>query len=202
MHVAKAEVGAIGFRVKSGWAAAILLAGPADAPRVVDRAIVELSDEAFPESKQPYHAATGREETHRAKINERVRIVKRAAQRSVPRLVERYRRSVGKLQGAGLIVGSTVEPESIANPHIRAHACEGKLFRGVLVDALAKDGLASRVIVEREAFAEAATVLKRSEARLKQTLEAMGRPVGRPWSANEKLAALAAWIALADARRK
>jgi hypothetical protein len=199
--VGKAERGAIGLRVKSGWAAAVLLAGPVDAPRVVDRAIVELSDDDFPESKQPYHAATGREETNRAKINERVRIVKRVAQRSVPRLVERYRRSVGKLQGAGLIVGSMVEPESIANPHIRAHACEGRLFRGVLVDALAKGGLESRVILEREAFAEAASVLKRPEARLKQTLDALGRPVGRPWSANEKLAALAAWIALASRRK-
>src|SRR5438046_3000435 len=47
---------AVGFRVKSGWATAVLLVGPARAPRVADRRVIELSDPAVPTSRQPYHA--------------------------------------------------------------------------------------------------------------------------------------------------
>src|SRR5207247_3327661 len=62
-HVAVAVSGraahALGVRVKSGWATAVLVAGPARAPRVVDRRTIELSDPAVPASRQPYHAVMG-----------------------------------------------------------------------------------------------------------------------------------------------
>jgi hypothetical protein len=45
----------IALRVKSGWATAVLLAGPIDAPVVLDAGIVYLSDPKVPDSKQPYH---------------------------------------------------------------------------------------------------------------------------------------------------
>lgn len=126
-HLGETEAGTIGFRVKSGWATAVLLAGPTDAPRAIARLVVELSDPKIPASRQPYHAATGREETDRAKVNQRVRIVKQVANRSVAELIERHRQLIGPFGTAGLVVGSLIEPEAIANPHIRAHACEGKL---------------------------------------------------------------------------
>lgn len=47
---------AIGLRVKSGWATAVLLAGPIQSPRVLDRRIVELSDPKVPASRQPFHS--------------------------------------------------------------------------------------------------------------------------------------------------
>ena len=55
----KAAPAAVGFRVKSGWATGVLLAGPASAPRALDRRVVELSDPAVPTSRQPYHAVMG-----------------------------------------------------------------------------------------------------------------------------------------------
>jgi len=50
---------AVGFTVKSGWACAVLVIGPATSPRVVDSRRVDLSDPAIPESRQPYHAGFG-----------------------------------------------------------------------------------------------------------------------------------------------
>ena len=38
----------IGFRVKSGWAAAVLVTGPIDAPVVCDATAIELSDPKVP----------------------------------------------------------------------------------------------------------------------------------------------------------
>jgi len=196
--VAGVEVGASGFRVKSGWATAVLVVGSLDAPRVIERSIVALSDPALPETRQPYHAATGREETDQAKVKRRVKIVQRAARRSVGEWLERQKSMGVRVRGAGLVVGSQIEPGAIANPHIRAHAHEGKLFRTVIVDVLEQCGLRCRILIERNAYADAAAILRRSEAELKRAVTAMGTTIGRPWGANEKLAALAAWISLPD----
>src|SRR5437016_367071 len=43
---AKSVEATIGFRVKSGWPTAVLLAGPIQSPQVLDSRIVELSDPA------------------------------------------------------------------------------------------------------------------------------------------------------------
>ncbi len=195
--MARTENCAIGFRVKSGWAAAVLVGGPVDAPRAIARAVVELSDAEFPETRQPYHASTGREETDAAKIKRRVKIVERVAARSVKELIEQFRASAGRLRGAALVVGSTIEPADIANPHIRAHAHEGKLFRTVLESALRECGLRSHTIRERDAFAQAAVALECTEKQLKQNLTAIGKPLGSPWAGDQKLAAVAAWMTLA-----
>jgi hypothetical protein len=133
---AKVTKAAVGFRVKSGWATAVLLAGPAQTPQALDRGIVELSDPNVPESKQPYHAAMGMLEEDSATIRQRTNFVRRAAERSVAELLERFGAMGCQIHGAGLVVGSQIDPASIANAHIRAHALEGSLFRNVLADAL------------------------------------------------------------------
>jgi hypothetical protein len=46
----------IGCRVKSGWAMTVLLAGPVDSPRVLDRRRIQLSDPSVPDTIQTYHA--------------------------------------------------------------------------------------------------------------------------------------------------
>jgi hypothetical protein len=189
----------IGFRVKSGWATAVLLGGPADAPRVLDRRVVALSDPELPETRQPYHSGFGQEETNAGKISRRVKVVRRVAEQSVAELLAAYRTFDCKMHGAALVVGSVIEPDSIANPHIRAHALEGRLFRTVLIDALSDRGVSCRVLLERNSYLDAANALRRTELDLKRVLTTLGRELGRPWGSNEKLAALAAWTALARA---
>src|SRR6266536_931849 len=67
----KPQPAALGFRVKSGWAAAVLLTGPAHSPQLCDVRRIELSDPRLPETRQPYHAAMGKLETDTSKINRR-----------------------------------------------------------------------------------------------------------------------------------
>ena len=62
---ASSDRAAIGFTVKSGWACAVLVAGSATSPRVVDSRRVDLSDPAIPESRQPYHAGVRNRTKHR-----------------------------------------------------------------------------------------------------------------------------------------
>jgi hypothetical protein len=95
-------------------------------------------------------------------------------------------------------VGSDIDPAKIANPHIRAHALEGRLFRTVLQESLESQGVSCAIFVERKVYEQAAEVLKRSEKDLKQSLTQMGRLSGGSWRGDDKLAALAAWLSLTD----
>ncbi len=187
----------VGFRVKSGWATAVLLGGPVQSPQVLDRRVVNLSDPTVPESKQPYHAAMGKLEENNAKVAARLQVVQRATNRSVIELLNDYRDTGCKVRSARLVVGSQIDPASIKNSHIRAHALEGQLFRTALVKAVRSCGLSCSVIVERNAYAEAAAVLARAEDELKRAVSELGRYVSGPWRADEKMAVLAAWMALA-----
>ena len=100
------------------------------------------------------------------------------------------------IRRAGLVVGSQINPDTIANPHIRAHALEGRLFRTTLEDSLRSRGIHCSLFTERDAYAVAAKSLGLSTGRVRDMLENLGRAVAGPWRADQKLAALAAWMAL------
>ena len=67
-------------------------------------------------------------------------IVERFAEQSVADLLKTYADRAGHLAGAGVVVGSQVDPATIKQDHIRAHAEEGRLFRSVIVDAAKRSG--------------------------------------------------------------
>ena len=188
---------ALGFRVKSGWATAIVLSGPDSAPHVLERRIVDLSDSAQAGSTQPYHAVMAAPKKDAAQVEERLcKVVRACAKKSVDQLLTDIRKASHDVSAAGLVVGSDTNPERIKNDHIRAHALEGRLFRTALADALTAHGLGCSVIVEREAYGKAAPSLALSEDKLKRAIAELGRSVGGPWRADEKMAALAAWVVL------
>ena len=221
---------AIGLRIKSGYAIAVVLAGPATSPAVISRRIVELSDPGIAETKQPYHDGFGTENEDPREVARRITIIERCAQQSVSALVDDVRRATtgtrsappsprsgfGELRRgsrkesasgggkalaerslrAALVVGSVIDPQKVGNPHIRAHANEGKLFRTVVENALRAHGIACDVIVEKALAEKAAAGLRRPASEIKRTLAALGKTVGGPWRAEEKAAATAAWLAL------
>ncbi len=92
------------------------------------------------------------------------------------------------------MAGSLIDPSTIANEHIRAHAEEGLFFRTIVEDA----GLEPATFPAKELMHVAVRQLRRGERGIRVALAAMGRTVGSPWRADEKSAALAAWLALAD----
>ncbi|HEY7292371.1 MAG TPA: hypothetical protein VH583_21210 [Vicinamibacterales bacterium] len=186
---------ALGFRVKSGRAIAVVLTGTAAEPTPAGRTVVELCDPDVEETRQPYHSGFGQAEEDRQEIARRVQIVERVARTSVAALLRTH--DVTKTCRAGLVVGSVIDPASVANPHIRAHANEGRLFRVVVEKALAGKGIDASVIVERELRDSARARLRISDRQLDQRLDAFGKALGRPWRADEKAAALAAWMSLA-----
>jgi hypothetical protein len=190
-----AETAALGFRVKSGWAAVVLLSGPIDSPALRDNRVIDLSDPRVPETRQPYHATFGQLETDAKKTNRRTDIVQRVTKQSVTKLLSDYRPKGHSITRASLVVGSQRDPATIANPHIRAHALEGQLFRAALEQALNAHGIRTAILLERDAYVTAGAQLKKPHD-VRQTIQNLGRPSDGPWRAEQKLAALGAWLAL------
>ena len=192
----KPQTAELGFRVKSGWAAVVLLKGPANSPQLCDVRQIDMSDPQLPETRQPYHAAMGKLETDRRKINRHVDVVRRIAEESIATLLASYRRTGYTIGRAALVVGSQIDPESITNPHIRAHAFEGRLFCSVVERALQQHRICTDVFTERDAYDKAAIVLKESNENVRRMIQNFGRAIEGPWRAEQKFAAVAACLAL------
>jgi hypothetical protein len=193
------QTAALGFRVKSGWAVVVLLTSPDDAPQLADVNQVELSDPRLPETRQPYHARMGKLETDSRVVSRRERLVRRIAQQSLGTLLTSYWQKGYRIRRSALVVGSQIDPTIIANPHIRAHAFEGRLFRSAVEQTLEAHEIRTDVLLERDAYARVATGLKQSSEDLKRTIQDLGRSIpanSGPWRAEQKLAALAALFAL------
>ena len=190
---------ALGFRVKSGYAIAIILAGNPAAPSAVARRVVELSDPAIAETRQPYHAGMGRAESDPRKIARRRAIVARCAKRSVIALLKDVAPEGGAR--AALVVGSVIDPGRVANPHIRAHASEGLLFRTVLEAWLRSQDVDCELVIDKQLASRAVRGLARSAPAIKRRVAEFGRSLGTPWRAEEKAAATAAWLVLYNSPR-
>jgi hypothetical protein len=193
----KSQTAALGFRVKSGWAAVVLLTRPSAALQLSDVSRVELSDPQLPETRQPYHVAIGKLETDLEKLNRREQLVRRITQEFLGNLLVGYRQKGYAISRAGIVVGSQLDPACIANPHIRAHALEGRLFRSVVEETLRDHEICADVLLERDAYVRIATRLRESIDDVKWTIQNLARSANpRPWRAEQKLATLAALFAL------
>ncbi len=187
---------ALGFRVKSGYAIAVALHGAASTPTVAARVVVELSDPAVPATRQPYHDGFYEQQDDPRELSRLVALVKQCATRSMDALLKDERVAGLRCRGAGVVVGSVIDPQRVGNLHIRAHASEGQLFRTVLVEALTSHGIASDVIVDKALAGTAAKGLRRTDAAIARAVAALGKTYGGTWRAEEKAACTAAWLAL------
>ena len=188
---------ALGFRVKSGYATAVLIAGTPKSIEVIDCHTVELSDPEIPDTKQPYHVLEDRPSpTAEKEVQQLVKRVFQIGKTSVSKLIRDYQKAGQKIDKAFLVVGSVIDPDTIANSHIRAHALEGKLFRNALEEALKSNGISTSTLVEKNCYADAATILKRPESELKRIVADLKTSNTPQWRSNEKAACLAAWLAI------
>jgi hypothetical protein len=197
----KASSASIGLRAHSGWAALVAVAGTRREIEVVDRRRVDLADPSVPGPKQPYHEAEG-EPLARAR-----RIVDACAAEAGRRSLASMREVVRQLRSRGLdTVGAALllasnkplpELESILASHALIHTADGELFRDALTDALRRCKIPILRLREREIFAQAETTLKRPAEEIRGRIAELGRGIGPPWTQDQKLAALAAWLTLA-----
>jgi hypothetical protein len=117
----------------------------------------------------------------------------------VTELLRESARQGHPLGGVGIVVGSLIDPARIGNDHIRIHAEEGRLFRGVVEAAAIRDTLPHAVWRDRDLLAIAAEAFAWPEDTIRRRLAALGKTKAAPgpWRAEQKSAALAAWLTLA-----
>lgn len=180
----------VGLKIRSGFAVAVVVERRGNEFSVESRQVVALASEELPQSRFPYHPTVEMPAPRGEEVSkEAVAAVRHAAAREMKAFLER----AGTVGCAGIVVGSLVDPKDISNPHIRAHAREGELFRGVVTDALAKAGVPCGVLIEKEAYERVAADVSRSADRLRNDIAALGQKRIKPWRTEEKLATLAAY---------
>lgn len=188
---------ALGFTIKSGWACAVVLDGSGKTPQLVTSRRIELSDPADAQGRQPYHAGTGTARKPGPQLEKLIASVEQFGRRSVDAFIREHEKAGREFTGAGIVVGSLIDPAQIANDHIRIHALEGQLFRGIVKAAADRREVASFIWRERDIYGSAANQLRRSESAVRQAVAEFGRSVEGPWRAEHKAAALAAWLVIA-----
>ena len=191
---------AFGFRVHSGWAAAVALCGPLDAPVVVDRRKIQLVKTFTYSFRQPYHTAGKMPRQDAIKF---VRGVQSEAKRLAISSLRSWQADLAEgdfklMRGALLLASGRALPalEQILASHALIHTADGELFRESLRTACARCDLAVAGIREKELFATASKALGIQPAILKRRIAEFGKSLGPPWSQDEKFAALAAWLTL------
>ena len=192
----------LGLAPHSGWAAAVLLGGTPQHPQVLARERLVLCDATEPESRQPYHAlaALPLPEAHRrlAHFEARARAL---ASASVRPLAERAAAAGAPLAAAGILDASgrgRAELAAILASHALIHAAEGDHFRAALALACQSLGVSVTRLPRGQLEARAATALGRPAQQLADAVRALGAQLGAPWGADQKCAALLAWLLLAQ----
>jgi hypothetical protein len=195
-----ASSAAVGIVVKSGWAAAVLVAAAPSGILVVDSRRVELSDPANPESRQPYHDGFATARDAGDTLAEMLASVRRFGRQSMVHLLKDY--GAGhQVTGMGIVVGSLIDPAHIANDHIRIHALEGRLFRTIVADAAERHDIPSTIWREKDLYEAAVAALGHPEPFIRRGVTAFGKSVSGSWRAEHKAATTAAWMVLAAAMK-
>jgi len=195
---------ALGFRAHSGWAVLVAVTEPSCSPAVVLRRTIETCDSRIRGSRQPFHAAEqlplAKAEKH---IDQCTESSRRLARQAVQGAIRDLEGQAHKVVGCGALLGSgSLLPalDSILASHALLHAAEGELFRRVIVEAAEHCKLPVVGVREKELLKHCQEELA-PRAALDKHLAELGRALGPPWRQDEKLATLAAWLALATAFR-
>jgi len=191
---------AIGFRVHSGWAAAVAVCVNKGAPVVLARQRVHLVETFTYEFRQPYHTA-GKMLLAQARefISRMQAEARRLAYVAIRELASRTQEQGVKLTRCGLLLSSgrpLPALEKILASHALIHTADGELFREAILHASSRCGLRDFRIKDKELVDRAGLLLHLKSADLMGRVTELGRPFGSPWSQDEKFATLAAWLAM------
>ena len=194
---------AIGVRAHSGWAAVVAVAGDAREIRVLERQRIVVIDAEGPRAKQPYHFAEmlplNQAQGH---LDRCEKTAIRLAAAALERLVKTLGESRHDVVGCGILQASgRMLPElpQILASHAMIHTAEGQFFRNVFAHASGQIKLPVMKIREKELLDLAAIELRMPKPKVTSKTAALGRDLGPPWTQDQKLAALTAWLLLARA---
>lgn len=197
MNQAQATIACVGLRAKTGRAVGVVLAGPLGSPQPITRTALVLASPEQPSLFQPYHEVMELpwERAVLAARNAEHALEAVASQALGALIAELQARRV-TIRCIGIVGAPERNLAAIGSPHIRAHAAEGVLFRKVLEAGAMANNMRYLTFPEREIENVAIARLGLPSAELRARLAEFGQQLGRPWRADEKASAIAAWLAL------
>jgi hypothetical protein len=191
---------AIGLRVHSGWTAMVAVALDGGSPWVLWRGRPHLVETFTFEFRQPYHTAEKIPFDEARGVIARARDEATRLARNAIATVESRAADIGcDLNTCSLLLASgrpLPALERILASHALIHTADGELFREALIAATKSSGLEMFTIKESEVVASASRELEMKPDTIMRRITRLGAELGPPWTQDEKLAALAAWLAL------
>ena len=177
----------------------IAVAAVKDGLELLSRRRIHLVKTFTYEYRQPYHTAAKLSSDEARAFVAHVRSEARGlALRALRELKAELAQQSYSLEGCGLLLASgrplPALPKILA-AHSLIHTADGELFREALLHAAARCSLKPLTIKERELLDFASRAFRTNPASLTRRVTELGRGLGPPWSQDEKLASLVAWLA-------
>jgi len=178
-----------------------VVAGGVAQPEVVFRGRAELGDPAGRVRRNAYQAARSLKPAEAAVLVEAAeQIAAEQAAAALERTVREAADEGAVVRSCAVVVGTFpgARLESILASHALAHAAEGRLYQGALLQGAESRGLDTIAVPKRSIWEQGESALGIGRDELQHWIDQLRREVGPPWAQDQKLAALAAWIALAQ----
>ena len=191
---------AIGVRMHSGWGALVAVCFDAGEVEIIERRRIEVIDAASAGAKQPYHFAKDLEISRAEKLIERCFANSRQLAAAIVRdlLAELSARKY-RVEGAAVVLasGRPLPPlAKILAAHPLLHTAEGQFFREVFAKACESCDLPVIGVRERDLEDSLRKKFGAAAPRIRRRVSGMGRVMGSPWTADQKLATVAGLLAL------
>ena len=196
---------AIGVRMHSGWGALVAVSNSAGTVEVIDRRRVAITTPGTLGANQPYHFAENLDLPEAEKFLGNCfaaskRLAMAAVQDVVGELGSRQYRVVGS--AVLLASGRPLPPLSkILASHVLIHAAEGEFFREAFSKACEGLDLSVTGFRERNLDECVQRTFGKEATRMRQQVYTLGRSLGPPWTKDQKTAAFAALVVLANKQR-
>jgi len=194
----------LGFAPHSGWAAVVVVGGDIDEPEVLVRGRVEMADPRLPGSKQPYHEVEGlplqEAERRLAKLSDSAAAM---ACEAIRALAQDIGTKGSAPAAAGILDSSGRKGDGLAAvlaSHALIHIADGNHFREALAEACRRCNLDVIRVRQKDLIDRAAATLGRSPAQLAAAVGVLGKRLGPPWGADQKSAAILAWLLSGERR--
>ncbi len=191
---------ALGFKLHTGWATLVAVAGHPGEIQVLLRRRIELlpPDDSIP--RFVYHAASEMALPQATELIKRAtRASTDAARLALKDALQEIAPHGGTTDVCGILAGSRSVQDDLAavlRSHPLIHTAEGVLYRGAAVSACESRGLRAVLASEREVWSRAAGAWNIAETELRRNVDALRKTVGPPWSADHKTCTAIALLAL------
>jgi hypothetical protein len=193
---------ALGFRLHTGWAALVAIAGVPGKFQVLLRRRVELLPRGDSVPRFVYHKAAELPPSEAAELVSRAEAASEESARTAVKEVLDHLGSLAVTVKAGGIPCSSrsvpTDLSAVLRSHPMIHTAEGVLYQRAVTSACQVCGLAVFSVREREVWRDAARSWSLKEEEMRQQVDGLRKSVGAPWATDQKTAMAFALLALRE----